>query len=54
MMSTLENATRSSCEVMKKLGLNKTADYIVHKTLLSISCDLECREKWEQGMESQC
>lgn len=54
MISVLENAIHSSCEVTKKLGLNKIADYIVHEILLIISCDLECREKWEWGMESQC
>lgn len=42
MMSTRECATHSSCEVLKRLG---TADYIVCKIILIISCDLECRQK---------
>lgn len=38
MMGTRECATHSSCEVWKRLG---TADYIVYKIILIISCDLE-------------
>lgn len=45
-MSTLDYATLSSCEISKRLG---TADYIVYKILLILSCDLKCREKCAYG-----